>query len=79
MYYTDKPVVVCAPTGGGKTVVFELAIIRLLELLSSSVKRSFKIVYSEYQVIRIMQCIYTFVMPTVGIVNHLLCEMWQDK
>jgi len=28
--YTDKSLVVCAPTGSGKTVVFELAIIRVL-------------------------------------------------
>ncbi|XP_078343088.1 putative ATP-dependent DNA helicase HFM1 [Oculina patagonica] len=28
--YTDRPLVVCAPTGSGKTVIFELAIIRLL-------------------------------------------------
>lgn len=28
--YTDRPLVVCAPTGSGKTVIFELAVIRLL-------------------------------------------------
>ncbi|CAK8676681.1 unnamed protein product [Clavelina lepadiformis] len=28
--YTDKPLVVCAPTGSGKTMIFELAITRLL-------------------------------------------------
>uniref|UniRef100_A0A8C4Q3M8 DNA 3'-5' helicase n=1 Tax=Eptatretus burgeri TaxID=7764 RepID=A0A8C4Q3M8_EPTBU len=28
--YTDRGLVVCAPTGSGKTVIFELAIIRLL-------------------------------------------------
>ncbi|XP_077966042.1 putative ATP-dependent DNA helicase HFM1 [Styela clava] len=28
--YTDNPLVVCAPTGSGKTMIFELAIIRML-------------------------------------------------
>ncbi|KAF0311749.1 putative ATP-dependent DNA helicase HFM1 [Amphibalanus amphitrite] len=28
--YSDRPLVVCAPTGSGKTVIFELAIVRLL-------------------------------------------------
>ncbi|XP_078484330.1 putative ATP-dependent DNA helicase HFM1 [Ciona intestinalis] len=28
--YTNKPLVVCAPTGSGKTVIFELAIVRML-------------------------------------------------
>lgn len=30
VFYTDRPIVLCAPTGSGKTVIFELAIIRLL-------------------------------------------------
>ena len=43
--YTDRPLVVCAPTGSGKTVIFELAIIRLL--MSTGVDiRNVKIVYS---------------------------------
>ncbi|KAF9409613.1 hypothetical protein HW555_011086, partial [Spodoptera exigua] len=28
--YSDKSIVVCAPTGSGKTVVFEMAIVQLL-------------------------------------------------
>nr|XP_006818661.1 PREDICTED: probable ATP-dependent DNA helicase HFM1-like [Saccoglossus kowalevskii] len=33
--YSDKPLVVCAPTGSGKTVIFELAIIRLMIQMGS--------------------------------------------
>ncbi|XP_022248602.1 probable ATP-dependent DNA helicase HFM1 isoform X4 [Limulus polyphemus] len=45
--YTDQPLVVCAPTGSGKTVIFELAIIRLLMRMEnySEKERHFKIVY----------------------------------
>ncbi|XP_014669850.1 PREDICTED: probable ATP-dependent DNA helicase HFM1 [Priapulus caudatus] len=34
--YTDQPLVLCAPTGSGKTVVFELAIVRLLLRMEAS-------------------------------------------
>lgn len=46
-FYTDKPLVVCAPTGSGKTVIFELCIIRLLILISEQKHNpaKFKIVY----------------------------------
>ena len=30
--YTDRPMVVSAPTGCGKTVIFELAMVRLLRM-----------------------------------------------
>jgi ATP-dependent helicase YprA (DUF1998 family) len=40
-------VVVCSPTGSGKTVVFELAIIRLLMNFPDRAE-NFKIVYSKY-------------------------------
>ncbi|XP_019646641.1 PREDICTED: LOW QUALITY PROTEIN: probable ATP-dependent DNA helicase HFM1 [Branchiostoma belcheri] len=43
--YTDKPLVVCAPTGSGKTVIFELAIIRLLVRLGNTPVYNAKIVY----------------------------------
>ncbi|XP_035691410.1 LOW QUALITY PROTEIN: probable ATP-dependent DNA helicase HFM1 [Branchiostoma floridae] len=43
--YTDKPLVVCAPTGSGKTVIFELAIIRLLVRLGNTPIYNAKIVY----------------------------------
>eukprot|EP00118_Oscarella_pearsei_P009730 m.56772 g.56772 ORF g.56772 m.56772 type:complete len:531 (+) comp34651_c0_seq4:65-1657(+) len=41
--YTDKPMIVSAPTGSGKTAIFELAVIRLL--LNSERDHSFKVVY----------------------------------
>ncbi|XP_054713852.1 probable ATP-dependent DNA helicase HFM1 [Uloborus diversus] len=45
--YTDKPLVVCAPTGSGKTVIFELCIVRLLMLMCepSHTPLKYKIVY----------------------------------
>ena len=45
--YTEKPLVLCAPTGSGKTVVMELAIIRLLNTLGEYAGANFKIVYSK--------------------------------
>ena len=44
--YTDIPMVVCAPTGSGKTVIFELAIIRLL-MNSGTGPSKAKVVYSK--------------------------------
>lgn len=44
--YTGKNFVACAPTGSGKTVLFELAIIRLL-LETSEPWKDVKTVYSE--------------------------------
>lgn len=41
--------VVCAPTGSGKTVVFEMAIVQLLmELEDKNYTDDFKIIYSKY-------------------------------
>ncbi|XP_034242454.1 uncharacterized protein LOC117645973 [Thrips palmi] len=46
VFYSSEPLVVTAPTGSGKTVLFELAIIHLLmSFESSSVQDDFKIVY----------------------------------
>ncbi|XP_078310394.1 putative ATP-dependent DNA helicase HFM1 isoform X2 [Crassostrea virginica] len=46
VFYKDSSLVVCAPTGSGKTVVFELAIIRLLmKPEQMSLGANFKIVY----------------------------------
>ncbi|XP_067665183.1 probable ATP-dependent DNA helicase HFM1 [Haliotis asinina] len=42
--YRDVPLVVSAPTGAGKTVIFELAIIRLLNKFGQ-IKKNWKIVY----------------------------------
>lgn len=38
---------VSAPTGSGKTVVFELAIIRLLNKLNNFTQTKFKVIYSK--------------------------------
>lgn len=48
--YTDKNFVACAPTGSGKTVLFELAIIHLL-METSEPWRDVKAVYSEHTVL----------------------------
>jgi len=42
--YTDSPLVASAPTGSGKTVLFELAIVRLLMQIGEQIS-SAKIVY----------------------------------
>ncbi|KAL1132183.1 hypothetical protein AAG570_010140, partial [Ranatra chinensis] len=42
---SDKPLVVSAPTGSGKTILFELAIIRLIELSHNESTTDNKIVY----------------------------------
>lgn len=47
VFYSDKPLVVCAPTGAGKTAIFELAIVRLLMKMENHQKKSFKVVYSK--------------------------------
>lgn len=49
MYVQDKSMVVSSPTGSGKTVIFELAIIRYLETLEKfpqSLENS-KIIYGK--------------------------------
>ncbi|ESN99816.1 hypothetical protein HELRODRAFT_151832, partial [Helobdella robusta] len=43
--YKDEPLVISAPTGSGKTVIFELAIVRLILLKESRQISNFKIVY----------------------------------
>ncbi|XP_063825930.1 probable ATP-dependent DNA helicase HFM1 [Ostrinia nubilalis] len=43
----DKSLVVCAPTGSGKTVVFEMAIVQLLmEMENNNSAEDFKIIYN---------------------------------
>ena len=44
--YTDRPMVLCAPTGSGKTVIFELAIIRQLMNGGGEPSKA-KVVYSK--------------------------------
>eukprot|EP00794_Sanderia_malayensis_P006137 gene6137-6843_t len=45
VFYSDKPLVVCAPTGSGKTVLFELAIVRMLLCNGGDANLEYKIVY----------------------------------
>ncbi|XP_063216093.1 probable ATP-dependent DNA helicase HFM1 [Bacillus rossius redtenbacheri] len=46
VFYSDEPVVVSAPTGSGKTAIFEMAIIRLLAKVEElKYSGDFKIVY----------------------------------
>ncbi|CAC5418727.1 HFM1 [Mytilus coruscus] len=45
VFYTDKPLVVCAPTGAGKTALFELAIVRLIMKMENCSMKNFKVVY----------------------------------
>lgn len=46
----DKSIVVSAPTSSGKTVILELAIVRLLTKLDETeCKAEFKIIYSEFE------------------------------
>lgn len=47
--YTDSHLVTSAPTGSGKTVIFELAIIRVLMQMTESFN-SLKIVYGEFTI-----------------------------
>lgn len=55
--YTDSPIVTSAPTGSGKTVIFELAIIRLLMQSATDVPIG-KIIYGEYIIMRIVLCFF---------------------
>ena len=47
MIYSDKAVVLCAPTGSGKTVLFELAVVRNLIQQQSIPSSHHKAVYSK--------------------------------
>uniref|UniRef100_A0A8V0ZE64 Helicase for meiosis 1 n=1 Tax=Gallus gallus TaxID=9031 RepID=A0A8V0ZE64_CHICK len=49
LLYTDRNFVICAPTGSGKTVMFELAITRLLMEVPMP-WLNIKVVYSKYYV-----------------------------
>ncbi|KAG8176376.1 hypothetical protein JTE90_020162 [Oedothorax gibbosus] len=64
-FYTDKPLVVSAPTGSGKTVIFELAIVRLLMLISDLGQMS-----SRYKVV--------YMAPVKSLCNERY-EDWQKK
>lgn len=49
VFYSNKNLVISAPTSSGKTVILEIAIIRLLASLSLDSKNRFKIIYSKYK------------------------------
>ena len=60
--YTDHPLVVSAPTGSGKTAVFELAIVRLLMQTSMQQMYSIKIIYGRHACV----CVYVCMCVCVG-------------
>ncbi|GFR28616.1 probable ATP-dependent DNA helicase HFM1, partial [Trichonephila clavata] len=64
-FYTDKHLAVCAPTGSGKTVIFELSIVRLLMLISDLGKIS-----SRYKIV--------YMAPVKSLCNERF-EDWQQK
>ena len=53
--YSSKSIALCAPTGSGKTVVFELAIIRLLMQRDTQHVQDFKVVYSTYVICHVSE------------------------
>ena len=57
VFYSDKPIVLCAPTGSGKTVIFELAILRLILTQHGNTSYKSKIVYSKFSEWGIISCI----------------------
>lgn len=61
VYIQDKSVVVSSPTGSGKTVIFELAIIRFLEMLGkfSDNLQNFKIIYGKLIYIMLIYTMYS--------------------
>ncbi|XP_070567213.1 probable ATP-dependent DNA helicase HFM1 [Ptychodera flava] len=61
--YSDRPMVLCAPTGSGKTVIFELAIVRLLLQSGTYSMNQVKIVY----------------MAPIKALCSERCDDWQQK
>ena len=59
VFYSDEPMVICAPTGSGKTVLFELAIIRMLLCHGLEADLEYKIVYSKLAFISYLNRIFT--------------------
>lgn len=57
--YTDSHLVTSAPTGSGKTVIFELAIIRVLMQMTESFN-SLKIVYGEFTIYNLNFSLFSF-------------------
>ena len=74
MLYTDLPLVTSAPTGSGKTVIFELAIIRLLQQIGSQIS-SVKIVYGKQH---LLTHLLTNLLYTVAPMKALCSERFSD-
>lgn len=64
VFYTDRSIVVSAPTGSGKTVIFELALIRLLTKRDTTDHKA-KVVYSKPVHWMSCCCLYTHVYNTM--------------
>ena len=73
--YTDKSLVLCSPTGSGKTAVFEMAIVRLMTR-SSSLNSSVKIVYSRLTLYILMDSSFWFDTIHLGVhCTYLGCQV----
>ncbi|XP_028173539.1 probable ATP-dependent DNA helicase HFM1 [Ostrinia furnacalis] len=78
--YSDKSLVVCAPTGSGKTVVFEMAIVQLLmEIENNNSAEDFKIIYSKYPYLLYFSLYFILkVAPVKALCTERLTE-WYSK
>lgn len=73
--YTDSHLVTSAPTGSGKTVIFELAIIRVLMQMTESFN-SLKIVYGEFTIYILK---FSFLVAPIKALCSERYEDWSSK